>query len=292
LNLALISLLTAVSTISNCCPDQQQQFSRTFTSHGREYEVRFLESPDYTLIGGYEGLVMRWRKPGGNEWHVVGRMKDLRLEREVRLMDQRGREIDALVVSAAGGSAQFISVIEIRKNTPSLKVILDSALDKDGFKYRYDNAGRLIGFKFEYQAWHVSPDGVSGHVYTAQNIGWVPSQRRFRTGVPYVDDEREERASLLDVLTAIGSDELLGMTESHDEGSDTYTYVYKPVGLLWRKTPPELRSAKKIRVVIDYSPVPEHEPRIVEIGPVDSVSLPTQQGDTGHAANEPEHRGR
>ena len=249
MRLVLTLILSALSLAADCCPEQE--FVRAFTARGRQYEVRFVEAGGANRSWG-EDLVMRWRAPGSKRWHVVERVKQVRLERAVTLSDHRGRKIEALVVLSPGGSAQFISVVEIRKNPPSLKVLLDRALDKGGFKYRYDRAGRLLGFKFEYQAWHVSPDDLHGHVFTARNVAWDPSKHQFTTGPVSVDSESEKEASLVDVLRAIGSDELLGMEKTHEEKYKTYTYIYKPIGLLWGKTPAELRSSKRVKVVVKF----------------------------------------
>jgi hypothetical protein len=67
-----------------------------------------------------------------------------------------------------------------------------------------------------------------------------------------IDRESEEKASLLDVLRAIGSAELLGMEETRDKKHQTYTYIYRPSGLLWRKTPAEMRSSKKVKVIVVF----------------------------------------
>ena len=263
--LVLPSLLVILS-LSACSP-AEKPFVRTFASHGRVYEVRFVEIPGADRRWG-EDLVMRWRASGATQWHVIGKVEQVRLERAVRLPRRRHRDSEALVVSTPGGSAQFISVVEIGRHPPGLRVLLDRALDKGGFRYRFDRAGRLIGFKFQYQAWHVCPDGVRGHVFTAVNIRWLPTKHRFREGPPYVDREREHKASLVDVLRAIGSADLLGMEETYDQKSETHTYIYRPTGLLREKTPVELRSSKKTKVVVKYTPDPENEPYIAQISAV------------------------
>lgn len=196
---------------------------------------------------------------------MVSRIEGVRLEKTVRVPGPHGRDIDALVVSAPGGSAQFISVIEIGKSPPKLGALLDRALDKGGFSYLRDKAGRVLGLKFEYQAWHVRPEGLKGHVFTARKAVWDPELHRFRLGESYVDTQREKAASLLDVLTAICSAELLGMEESRDRDYRIYAYTYEPTGLLLEKTPPKLRSAKRVRVVVDRGASPDSKPRIASI---------------------------
>ncbi len=236
---------------------------RAFVASGCQYEVRFVETgrdPAWR-----EDLVMREKIPG-KAWRTIASVVGVRLEKEVTLLAPAGEKIDALVISKPGGSAQFISVVEIREDRPGLRLLLDRALDKGYFDYRFDQCGHLIGFKMHYLAWHVSPDLLRGHAYTAVNVGWDSAKRRFRTGPVFVDDEAERKADLTDVLTAIGSDELLGVDKVDCNASRTTTYVHRPQGLLWSKTPPELRPAERVRVVIKFSDDYDQPPRIISIG--------------------------
>lgn len=236
---------------------------RAFPWHGRAYQVAFQSTGDKNSPWPVD-LVLRWRSPHGSKWHTVSCVEGVRLEKSIRLQDGRGRSIDALVVSKPGGSAQFISVVEVAKDPPRLRALLRDERDKGGFCCRFDRSGRLIGLKFTYSAWHEQPsDGLAcGHVYTARNIAWLPRERRFRRGPVYVDDAAEAKASLTDVLLATGADCLLGTQSAHHEKTDTTTVVYSPRGLLWSKTPPELRSASRIRAVIRYTRVGEHDYRL------------------------------
>lgn len=250
-----------------CSGELDEQFLRTFKWHGRDYEVRFVKGPE-TELAWPQDLVLRYRLSGNAKWHVVSKITQVRSEKEVILSDARGREIDALVVSSPGCSASFISIVQICKDPPGLRLLLDSARDKGGFDYRYDTAGRLIGLKFHYWAWHVEPGDLQAHAYTAMNVGWIRAKGQFRKGPVFVDDVREEKATLMDILRHIVDVEETVVHEIPDIDSNTYTYIYRPVGLLWRKTPPELRSANKVRVVVKHCPEPDREPYIAEIGAV------------------------
>lgn len=255
----LVLSLPAIAT----CPDQDANYSRTFRQHGREYQVRFLKALD-EKAWPFE-LVMRWRVPGGRAWHVVSRVKGVRLEKEVTIPGPRGRDLDALVLSSPGGSAQFITIVEIAKSPPRFRVLLWRARDKGGFHYLTDRHSRLTKLKFDYWAWHVEAQDCPGHAFTSIDVVWSPRRHRFITGQPYVDATREKSASFVDILTDIVPDESMAMEETHDPEGHVYTYTYKPAGLLLQKTPPEFRSAKRVKVVVDYGAPPDHEPRIVSI---------------------------
>jgi len=233
----------------DCEPLPSFELVTTFQKDQRVYEVAFIERED--LSGPWPiDLVMRWRKNGEQTWRETANIAGVRLEKAVTLTGPRGEEIEALVVSSPGGSAQFISVIEIIRNPSGFKVLLDREMDKGSFDYRFGPHGELVGLQFHYSAWHVSPPGLTGHIYTARNIGWNVAKRSFTSGPIYVDDQMEREADLADILLATGSDYMLNTEVSYDEASKTYTFVYKPEGLLWKKTPPELRSAEKVRAVI------------------------------------------
>ena len=125
----IFAFLPAILTLSCTCPDGSH--IKTFDWKGRQYEVRFAELPNSNAnLAWPQDLVLRWRKPGAKKWHVVSRIPEVRPEKEVKLSDAKGREIYALVVSSPGGSAQFISVVEIDEDPPSsrrIKRLLKSA---------------------------------------------------------------------------------------------------------------------------------------------------------------------
>lgn len=267
-----IMLAILLSTFAATAWAQEDQVVKTFLSHGRTCQVAFIPSgkagrpwPD--------DLVLRWRTlADSGKWHIVSRIVSVRLEKSVTLQSRNGSDIDALVVSYPGGSAQLVSVIEIAKDHPKLRVLLDRELDKGFFDYRYDSEGRLAGFVFHYCAWHVAPDNfaLKGHIFTARNIAWLPSEREFRHGAVYVDTDAEEKARLLDVLFEPGSEVYLPITYQHNNSEDTAVVIYRPIGLLRRKTPPELRSASEVRVVVKLGPSPEYERWISEIAAVNT----------------------
>lgn len=245
------------------------EFVRTFTRYGRAYEVRAIETGERD-VAWPEALVMRWRPVSGGAWREVARVDGVRTEKPARLRDARGRGIDALVVSSPGGSAQFISVVQVKRDPPGLKLLLDGELDKGSFDYRYDNHGRLTGFLFHYCRWHVGPNGpgVRGHVLSARRLRWDPARRRFQHGAFYIDRQAESQATLLGLLETPGSSEYLGVRDMADSESDRHVLYYHPIGILRAKTPPSLRSSKWVRATIEYGKSPESEPRLVELRPV------------------------
>lgn len=249
--LLLLSCCISAASEPDCETYPPFELMTTFKQEQRVYQVAFIQREETSGPWSID-LIMRWRKNTEQKWHEAAKIPEVLLEKAIRLAGPDGNDIEALVVSNPAASAQFISVIEITKNPPGLKVLLNREWDKWNSDYRYDTQDRLIGFKFNYYAWHVSPWALTGHVYTARNIGWDPATGSFKRGPVYVDDQREQEADLAEVLLAIGSEYIFELEESYDENTDTHTFIYRPQGLLWRKTPPELRSAERVKVVITW----------------------------------------
>ncbi|MHB1459338.1 MAG: hypothetical protein ACYC0V_20705 [Armatimonadota bacterium] len=247
----------------------------TFHQGNRTYQVTFLETGRRDVPWPSD-LVMRWRTSGDVKWHEVSRIKGVRLEKAVKLPTPSG-DADVLVVSSPGGSAQFVAVVLIRKNPPGLKLLLDGELDKGSFSYRFDHKNRLLGLTFHYNKWHVDVERgkADGHVFTARDVNWNPAKYRFRHGLVYVDVTAEKDASLIDLLLAFGADDYLEVKyiQNADQRSVSYNVIqvviFKPIGILREKTPSELRSAKRLKAMIDYSKTPYDETKIIDIKSVD-----------------------
>lgn len=242
------------------------QIVHAFQSQGREYQVAFVEVTKPPNSAWHEDLVMRWRMHGGEQWHVVATVPGVRLERLVRIQHHGSHGV--MVVSRPGGSAQFISVIEIRKHPPGLRTLLRDELDKGGFDYRFGPREMLIGFKFHYCAWHVSPDvgTETGHILTYRKLYWSPTRGTFSRGKVRIDDQAEREASLADLLLAIGADELLGVKTTNSTDGNIIA-IFRPVGILRNKTPEPLRSADYVKAVI-HVPSDHRQPRkVIDIKP-------------------------
>jgi|GEM_PF-2924871 len=173
--------------------------------------------------------------------------------RPVRLEARNHRDVQGLFVICAGGSASHVNVFEISASRPYARQLLYN-YDKGGVDYGYDHAGRLRGLRFHYYRWHVDNQRVSlsGHVFTAVDYKWLPERRMFRKGNVHVDREAEQQASLLDLLSAIGSDEFLPVAWVSDANYHRIAYYYHPVGILRDKTPRELRDAPEVKVEVRY----------------------------------------
>ena len=251
MRVAIALLAVLCITASVCASEAQVVYA--FQSRGREYQVAFTEAPKPPNSPWYEDMIMRWRLPGGNQWHTVAKVPGVRLERLVRI-EHHGVH-GAVVASRPGGSAQFISVIEISKHPPGLRTLLRDELDKGGFDYRFDPHGMLTGFRFHYHAWHVGPDIGSemGHVLTKRDITWSANKHRFFRSLVRIDDEAERKADLADLLLAIGAEEFLGVKTMHTADGSTIA-IYRPVGILGEKTPKALRSARWVKAVITRPP--------------------------------------
>ena len=253
----ILSSLLATSLYAN-----EQAFMRTFSQGNRIYEIRFLDVSRKNNAWNQD-LVMRWKASSGGSWHEIDRIPQVRHERMIRLEGKRGKDVEALVVSKPGGSAEYISVVQIDNKIPNLSVILDNEIDKGNFGYRFDNQGRVTGFKFHYTAWHVEPDCTNpeGHVLTCRNIDWIPAQQCFRRGQVYIDEKAEKEASLVDLLLIPGSEQYLGVQNLKSGCREKAIITYKPVGILRDKTPMKLRSAERIKAVISLG----DEPMLVDL---------------------------
>lgn len=245
-----------------------------FDQGNRTYQVTFLETGQRDVAWPSD-LVMRWKSPSRGKWHEVSRIKGVRFENAVKLPTRSGT-VDALVVSSPGGSAQFVSVILIKKNQPRLKLLLNRELDKGSFSYRFDRNNRLLGLTFHYYRWHVDVEQgkADGHVFTARDVNWNPAMYRFHHGLAYVDAAAEKDTNLVDLLLAFGADDYLGVKYIHnaDQRSTSFNVIqaviFSPIGILREKTPPELRSAKRLKAVIGYGKTPYDETKIIDLQPV------------------------
>ncbi|MCX6376348.1 MAG: hypothetical protein NTU88_10015 [Armatimonadetes bacterium] len=172
--------------------------------------------------------------------------------RSLTLQGRHGRDIRAILVQCSGGSVAHMFVLKLDPRTHRVSKLAYGA-DKGGVDYGYDRLHRLTGMRFHYMRWHVDADKpLTGHVLTAIDYKWVPSRQAFRVGRVHVDKEAEAQASLVDILSAIGSDYYLGVSQATDEANKTITYYYRPVGILRDKTPAALRRAKQIKVTVRY----------------------------------------
>lgn len=239
-----------------------------FNQGNRIYQVTFLETGQHDVAWPVD-LVMRWRPSGGAKWHEVSRIKGVRLEKAVKLPTRNGA-VDALVVSSPGGSAQFVSVVLIKKNLPGLKLLLDGELDKGSFSYRFDRRNRLLGLTFHYNRYHVDIEQgkAGGHVFTARDVNWDPARFRFHHGLAYADAAAEKDASLIDLLLAFGADDYLGVKYIQNVDHVIEAVIFSPIGILREKTPPEFRSAKRLKAVIEYGKSPDDQTKIVDLQPV------------------------
>lgn len=244
----------------------EAQVVNTFQSRGREYQVAFVQGAKPANSPWDEDLVMRWRSHEGKDWRIVSTVPGVRLEKAVKI-EHKGIH-DALVVSRPGGSAQFISVVEVRKEPPGLTVPLRDELDKGGFDCRFDSRRILTGLRFHYCAWHVAPDtgDRTGHVFTLRDIAWSTSTCTFRRGPVRIDDEAERKADLADLLLAIGAEPLLGVKTIHSADGNTIA-IYRPAGILRGKTPRKMRSAHFVKAVIEVTSDWRKPSRIASIEP-------------------------
>ena len=168
------------------------------------------------------------------------------------LRGRHGQSIRAIFVTCSGGSASHTYVLRLDPRLGTVRQ-LAYGLDKEGMDFGYDSKHRLTGMRFHYMRWHVDADKpLTGHVFTAIDYTWIPSRQAFRVGRVHVDKEAEAQASLVDILSAIGSDYYLGVSQATDEANKTITYYYRPVGILRDKTPAVLRTAKQIKVTVRY----------------------------------------
>lgn len=171
--------------------------------------------------------------------------------RPVKLENRHGQTIQALFVQCSGGSASHDYIFEI--SARGGKKLL-YGLEKGGVDYGHDCYGRLTGVRFHYYRWHMDNEchSLSGHVLTAIDYTWLPERQAFRQGQVHVDREAEHKASLLDILSAIGSDAFLPVAYARDTSGSRIAYYYRPVGILREKTPVELRSATRVKVEVAY----------------------------------------
>jgi hypothetical protein len=222
-------------------------------SQGKEYQVAFVQtrlpSSQYTLKAWSHDLMMRCRPCGSRHWHEVARIEGVRLEKKVRI--RHSVACDALVVSSPGGSARFISVVEITRSPAGFRTLLRDEADKGSYELLHDKRGMLVGLRFHYLAWHYEPDdgGVRGHVFTVRDLTWSPDSGVFRRGKIRIDEEAERKASLPALLMAIGADQYLNV-KNIANGRDTVTLTYPPIGILKDKTPSALRSCPRVKAVI------------------------------------------
>ncbi len=171
--------------------------------------------------------------------------------RSAKLKGRHGQTMQALFVQCSGGSAAHDYIFEITRSGGKRLLY---GLEKGGVDYGYDGDGRLTGMRFHYYRWHMDSENrsLSGHVLTAVDYTWLPERQAFRQGQVHVDREAEHEASLLDILSAIGSDEFLPVAYVRDTSGSRIAYYYRPVGILREKTPVELRSATKVKVEVAY----------------------------------------
>lgn len=273
--LVMILLYPVISGSQSLASSYDTTLVTTFHQGNRTYQVTFLETGQHNVAWSAD-LVMRWRSSGGAKWHEVSRIKGVRLEKAVKLPTRNGY-VDALIISSPGGSAQWISAVLIKRKPPRLRLLLHGEWDKGGFSYRFDRKNRLLGLTFHYSRFHIDVEQVKadGHIFTARDVNWGPARYRFRHGLAYVDTVAEKDASLIDLLLAFGADDYLGVKyiQNADQRSASFNVIeaviFSPIGILRDKTPPELRSAKRLKAVIDYGKTPYDETKIVDLQPVD-----------------------
>lgn len=242
-------------------------------SQGKEYQVAFVQTPlpsgQYTLKAWSHDLMMRCRPCGSRHWHEVARIEGVRLEKKVRVWHHVA--CDALIVSRPGGSAQFISVVEIIRSPAGFRTLLRDEADKGSYELLHDKRGMLVGLRFHYLAWHYEPDdgGMRGHVFTVRDLTWSPDRGMFRRGKVRIDNEAEQKASLPALLMAIGAHEYLNVKDI-SRGIDTVTLTYPPIGILKNKTPGALRSCPRVKAVIRH-PRDYHKPdEVISLEPCES----------------------
>jgi len=212
-------------------------------------------------------------------WQIVGRILLAHMDcpsglRMVTLAESSRHDLSAVVVNGSGGNKNRLCVVSVmsdRSGSTKLKLLLD-VWHEGTVKYRFDRRGRLIGLGLQYLTWHAADyDTFPGHVYLARNYAWLPNKHAFRHGPLYVDDQAEANASLVELLFLPGCGPLLGVEDEESPDKDKATVTFMPVGLLWRKVPPELRSAKRIRAIceLDHTADCGGDWRIVELRPLD-----------------------
>jgi hypothetical protein len=170
--------------------------------------------------------------------------------RSIRLQARRSPDVQGVFVQCSGGSAYHDYVFEVSAH--SAKQLM-YGLDKGGVDYGYDSKGRLTGMRFHYRRWHMDTEsGIRGHVLTAIDYKWVPRRQAFQKGRVHVDCEAEQQASLLDLLSEIGSDQFLPVAYVTNANHYRIAYYYRPTGILRGKTPPALRDVPKVKVEVRY----------------------------------------
>lgn len=182
------------------------------------------------------------------------------------LQGKRGSIFRAILVQCNGGSASHIYVLKINPRRHRVEKLV-YGFEKGGVDYGFDSQHRLTGMRFHYMRWHIDGN-FPGHVFTAIDYKWIPSKQAFHIGHVHVDNEAEAKASLIDLLSAIGSDFYLPVAYSTDEKSNARTYYYRPVGILRAKTPATLRKAAKVKVTVKLEGE-NRNPHIIDMGAVE-----------------------
>jgi len=246
------AIALAVGCGTSACA-QAAQVVRSFKSHGRSYQVAFVDRPGRDTAWRQD-LVLRWQWLNQKVWRETQSVAGVRLERTVKLRRGNGQQMDAVVVSRPGGSAQFMSVVQITRSPAGLHSILTDELDKGRVDYLRDRDGFLTGLRFHHLTWHFEPDQGSahGHVFTVHDLDWSPRYGKFLARPVRIDAEAERKADLPSLLMCVGSDEYLGVQKLSSKGG-TVAVIYRPVGILRGKTPRALRSSAYVRADIRLS---------------------------------------